>query len=235
MFNEIAEHYDYFKQHRDYTLEAATIDDLLKQYGGPATRSVVELGCGTGSLLEELATYDYEVTGVDSSSAMLDRARKKLGENTPLIESDFTSYKPSSKHDAVLWIDGAIGYVSDKELPDTLKNISQNILAQSGVVVIEPWYSPETWEPDTNHLVTHTTETGEIYVRMSHGSADGSVDFHHLIADQNGIQHLVGNTKFWLHNNDQVCEVLAESGLEVKQVASADPFKRGLIVGSRIV
>ncbi|MBN2351957.1 MAG: class I SAM-dependent methyltransferase [Spirochaetales bacterium] len=44
------------------------------EFGGP----VLELGCGTGRLLIHTARAGIDVTGVDSSPAMLDRCREKL-------------------------------------------------------------------------------------------------------------------------------------------------------------
>ena len=41
--------------------------------------SVLDLGCGTGLMAAALTAYGYRVTGVDSSAAMLARARRLLG------------------------------------------------------------------------------------------------------------------------------------------------------------
>ena len=64
-----------------YELEHEGFEEDLHLYrsyalltGGP----VLELGCGSGRLLLPLARAGYEVTGVDSSPAMLARARSKL-------------------------------------------------------------------------------------------------------------------------------------------------------------
>lgn len=58
----------------DYT---AIVDGLLSQ--GPF-KSVLEIGCGTGLILEEMAKRQYSpsITGVDLTEAMLAIARKRL-------------------------------------------------------------------------------------------------------------------------------------------------------------
>src|SRR5258708_20677327 len=51
---------------------------FARRFGGP----VLELACGTGRLLEPLARSGFVCTGVDSSPAMLERARRRLA-NVP--------------------------------------------------------------------------------------------------------------------------------------------------------
>ena len=66
---------------RFYDLEHADISDdvrmyvhLAQQHGSP----ILEVGCGTGRVLLPLVRAGYTVTGVDSSPAMMERARAKL-------------------------------------------------------------------------------------------------------------------------------------------------------------
>ena len=62
---------------------AERIADLAE--GGP----VLELGVGTGRLALAMAEYGLAVTGVDSSTAMLDRLRAKPGASRlTLVEGD---------------------------------------------------------------------------------------------------------------------------------------------------
>lgn len=73
-------------------------DDLLmiEQFCARCGSPILELGCGTGRLLLPLALKGYHVTGVDSSPAMLDLARLKLGDarmagRVELVERDMRS------------------------------------------------------------------------------------------------------------------------------------------------
>ena len=49
--------------------------DLAKESGGP----VLELGCGSGRVTQQIARAGITVAGLDNSPAMLDLARSKLG------------------------------------------------------------------------------------------------------------------------------------------------------------
>src|SRR4029434_5965499 len=49
--------------------------ELLRERALPAGASILDAGCGTGSLALMLAASGYRVTGVDYSSEMIARAR----------------------------------------------------------------------------------------------------------------------------------------------------------------
>jgi ubiquinone/menaquinone biosynthesis C-methylase UbiE len=192
MFSEIAEYYDHFKRHRDYELEANVIDGLINKFGTQPIKSIIELACGTGSLVHELTNKGYSVDGLDNSKQMLEIAKTKVGVTSNFIRANFTSYNPDAAYDGVVLLDGAIGYVRPEQITTTIRNITRNILSNSGVLIIEPWYSENDWNPNTNHLVTYEADNGDKYVRMSHSEKDGFIEFHHLIANQSGIQYIVG-------------------------------------------
>ena len=47
-------------------------------------KSLLEIGCGTGYFLQVLWEAGFDVTGIDSSAAMLKRARKRMGSKADL-------------------------------------------------------------------------------------------------------------------------------------------------------
>ena len=66
---------------------------LAAEMGGP----VLELGCGSGRTLIPLAEAGYDVVGLDSSPAMLERARTRLerspfAEHVRLVQGDMTGF-----------------------------------------------------------------------------------------------------------------------------------------------
>jgi SAM-dependent methyltransferase len=73
-FEAFARFYDHDYRHYDDDVEL--ILELADEQAGP----VLELGCGTGRLLEPLAAAGNNVVGVDISPALLDIARNKLGQ-----------------------------------------------------------------------------------------------------------------------------------------------------------
>jgi SAM-dependent methyltransferase len=71
-FDRYARLYDW--EHDQYVVDVDVHLAFASRFGGP----VLELACGSGRLLAPLAQAGFSVTGVDSSSAMLERARQRL-------------------------------------------------------------------------------------------------------------------------------------------------------------
>jgi len=63
---------------------------LLREIGRAWGGRVLDVGCGTGALLEQVLSEDprRQVTGLDLSANMLDRARKRLGDRAVLVQGD---------------------------------------------------------------------------------------------------------------------------------------------------
>jgi SAM-dependent methyltransferase len=53
------------------------VDFLEKEFGYDKTKSILDIGCGTGRHAIELAKRGYSVTGIDLSENQLERARQK--------------------------------------------------------------------------------------------------------------------------------------------------------------
>lgn len=83
-YQDIAAFYDL--EHDRFRDDLVLIRQLVEIVGDP----VLELGCGTGRVLEYLSSLDMRLTGVDSSPVMLDRARERLrsGRTVQLLEAD---------------------------------------------------------------------------------------------------------------------------------------------------
>jgi trans-aconitate methyltransferase len=90
------------------TLASAVVDLLDPQPG----EEILDLGCGDGALTEQLTATGAIVTGVDSSAAMLDAARKR---NLHVEHHDATALPYHHQFDAVFsnavlhWITGISG------------------------------------------------------------------------------------------------------------------------------
>jgi SAM-dependent methyltransferase len=73
-YARIAELYDL--EHASYADDVDFYLNFVEAVGDP----VLELGCGTGRLLIDIAQAGFRITGIDRSAAMLDRARQQVEE-----------------------------------------------------------------------------------------------------------------------------------------------------------
>ena len=137
---DYAEYYDAFYHDKDYAAECDFLEKIFQKYSG-GVKTILDLGCGTGGHAIELGKRDYEVAGVDMSSAMIDTARNKL-KNYKDIDIKFHVSKMEDvalpdKFDAIICMFNAINYVtSDDGLEKTLCNV-HNHLAKDGLFIFD--------------------------------------------------------------------------------------------------
>lgn len=94
-YESVAELYDYVVPYATRGDVEFFVDEALAANG-----PVLEIGCGTGRVLIPVARAGVTITGIDSSSAMLDRCREKVGAEQPnvqqridLIEGDMRAFR----------------------------------------------------------------------------------------------------------------------------------------------
>ena len=78
-------------------------NDFYLSLAGPRPCSVLDLGCGTGTLCCALAERGHRVTGVDPAAAMLAVARRKPhADQVEWIESSAQNYKSHRRFDLIV-------------------------------------------------------------------------------------------------------------------------------------
>jgi SAM-dependent methyltransferase len=92
----------------DRAESAKQVSELLR-VSKPSARTVLELGCGTGSILKYLQG-SYEVSGLDLSSKMLSIASKKVP-RAKLFRQDMVDFQIDRRFDAVLCVFDSINHV----------------------------------------------------------------------------------------------------------------------------
>jgi SAM-dependent methyltransferase len=146
-YTEIADYYDLFMTSGYYNYEkiATAIATLVSP-----NQTVLEIGVGTGLILEKLLEINsqYNLTGIDHTPAMLDIAKKRLGDQVKLLEADIVSMPSSNQFDVAISNGGLCAFVDTGDeydfythLPDDESNIQalQNVansLYQSGWFII---------------------------------------------------------------------------------------------------
>lgn len=137
--------YDVLYGDKDYEAEVDTLETLFARHSSGEVRSVLDLGCGTGSHAVPLARRGYAVTGVDVSPDMLARGRSKLSDadmTVDLREADIRSYRDGQEYDAVIMMFAVLGYQrTNADVLDALRTVAAH-LRPGGVFVADFWYGP---------------------------------------------------------------------------------------------
>jgi len=85
---------------------------LLAERGVAAGSRILDAGCGTGTLALLLAAAGYEVTGVDLSTAMIERARKKdTKHRVDWREGDITALTLDGSFDAIVTVADVLNHL----------------------------------------------------------------------------------------------------------------------------
>jgi dTDP-3-amino-3,4,6-trideoxy-alpha-D-glucopyranose N,N-dimethyltransferase len=95
----------YDAAHGDRASDIAQVRSCIERFM-PSARSLLELGCGTGAVLADLAT-DMRVVGIDASPEMLAIAAENVG-RAQLVEADMTAFSLDDQFDVVICIYNSI-------------------------------------------------------------------------------------------------------------------------------
>jgi SAM-dependent methyltransferase len=157
VFTDYARYYDLLYRDKDYAAEAEYIAELIRKFH-PATRSILELGSGTGIHAGLLAKQGYEVTGIDISPDMINIASNNVGappnpallkpDASPLtphpifLEGDIRSIRLSRTFDAVIALFHVISYqTTNKDVTAAFETARQH-LKPGGIFIFDVWYGP---------------------------------------------------------------------------------------------
>ena len=92
----------------DRSEAAERLAELIRETK-PNAKNVLELGCGTGSMLTHLQ-YSYQVSGLDISSSMLSIARKKVP-RAKLFRQDMVDFQINQPFDVIFSVFDSINHV----------------------------------------------------------------------------------------------------------------------------
>lgn len=127
---------------------------LLEKYARMGT--ILDLGCGSGSTANELASVYSEYTGVDISDVAIQQAIQKSKANqrenkNKFVQSEILSFIPEKQYDVILFRD-SIYYIPLRRVHAALNKYAA-YLREEGVFVVRLWGS------DKNRPIIETIES----------------------------------------------------------------------------
>lgn len=175
----LPEIYDIAFPDRDFESEVDFLLEAAGKYLGRRVESALELGCGPGRHVLEMARRGLHSTGLDLEPAMVKYAREigaKSGYDYLIHQGDMRHFDTGRKYDLVY-----IVLVSFAELLtnlDILDNLNcvADILNDGGIYIVSTAHPRDFYEPDPPEHETWTMARGDITVETDWGGCHQKYD-----------------------------------------------------------
>ncbi len=213
-----------FRQEVDYLLQ------VIHSQGGAASQRLLDVACGTGEHLKYLKQH-FPAEGLDIVPEFVQAAQEKHPELSFHV-GDMRHFRLERKYGIITCLFSSIGYMTALEELHTAVQTMKTHLEQGGILLIEPWFTPDTWKSGTISLVVINEEKLKI-VRMSTSQTEGTVsrfDLHYLIGTPEKTEHEVEVHRLGLFTVEQMKEAFRQAQLKVTYDEQG-PTGRGLYIG----
>lgn len=138
-YTSFAEVYDTFMDNVPYQEWAGYLRKYLVEYG-VEDGILLDLGCGTGSMTEELAGFGYDMIGVDASPEMLEIAMKKKaesGHDILYLLQDMREFELYGTVRAVVSVCDCLNYIMEEDELVEVFRLVNNYLDPAGIFVFD--------------------------------------------------------------------------------------------------
>ncbi|MDE2998001.1 MAG: class I SAM-dependent methyltransferase [Gemmatimonadota bacterium] len=235
MWAELAPFYDVMYQWKDYRAESERIHQLIRTHLRSTGNALLDVACGTGGHAGFLREH-FDVTGVDLNREMLKVARRKIA-GVRFLSGDMTSFNLNRRFDAVICLFSSIAYAR------TYRNLKRAIacferhLKPGGILIIEPFFTKETFVAGSIHGGTLEGEGVKISrhnVSRRRGNL-AVLDFHFLLSTKKGVRYFRDTHELALFDRERLLDTLAHAGLRPRYDENGLMPDRGLYVSLKPV
>lgn len=134
---------------------------------------ILELGIGTGRLVTALQSLRGDIAdhivGIDSSTAMLDIARRNLSPMVNLVHGDFTETLPEGPFDAIFVGYNTLFNVADEEALRACLDLVASRLGPEGEFFVDVVTAPQ--QPSGDHIGIRSMTASDVVISISRHDA----------------------------------------------------------------
>jgi ubiquinone/menaquinone biosynthesis C-methylase UbiE len=232
MFAQTADLYDAIYSFKDYDREADQIHALIHQHKTTPDNGLLDIACGTGKHLTKLQVH-YACEGMDLDPRMGSAFRERHP-RLPFHQGDMVDFDLGKQYGAVVCLFSSIGYTVTRDRLFSALRAFERHTAPGGVVIVEPWHSPDQFKP--GYTGANFVDLPDLKIaRMYSGELTPDawvLRFSYLVARNGKVEHLEETHSMGLFTDKDYREAFCAAGLEV----TFEPeglTARGLYIGKK--
>jgi SAM-dependent methyltransferase len=197
--------------------------EVVKLHSKIPVSRVLDLACGTGGHLLEMAAHGWQMTGADLSESMLDRARQKairLGLSPRLQAADLRTFEFAERFDLITCMFSSIGYVTDDAGLDSSFDAVRRHLEPGGLFILEFWHGPAVISQRPEARVRRLEYEDLSLIRIAEPTLDtdshlSTIRFETIVLRGSDlVDHIVENHSVRFFFPDEMALRLQHAGLE---------------------
>lgn len=227
-YTSFASVYDMFMDNVPYEQWSGYLVSLLQEYG-IEDGLVLDLGCGTGSLTEQLAKKGYDMIGVDNSSDMLEIAMDKKaasGLDILYLMQDMRDFELYGTVKAVVSICDSMNYILSEDELTTVFRLVNNYLDPGGIFIFD-LNTIYKYSLMGDATIAENREEGSFIWENSYYEEDrmNEYDLTLFIRQESGLYEKYEETHYQkAYELETVKQLLADAGMEY--ICAYDAFTR---------
>ncbi|HTK08426.1 MAG TPA: class I SAM-dependent methyltransferase [Ktedonobacteraceae bacterium] len=227
VYDTIAPFYD--AEHAQFSEDL----DMYQNYAELCGGRILELACGSGRVLLPLAQAGYEVTGVDTSDAMLQIARQTLtaagvAQRCTLLQQDMRTLKLEQKFRLAFVALGSFAHLTTRKMQQEALAAIRAHLSRGATFILDisnadARYMEElsgqvlhqgTWQQQDGSMLTHfvspASSTSRHLLELTH--------FYERHEQGGPVQRTVVTTHLYLFERSEIELLLEQAGFVVKDI-----------------
>ena len=211
----------------------ARLAEIIAAHKTSPGSDLLDVACGTGGHFPHLRET-FTIEGLDLDPDMLAIARAKHPD-IPLHQGDMLDFDLGRQFDVVVSLFSSIGYARTPErMALAVRNMARHV-RPGGVLLIEPFFSPQSWKPREKAPGANVVDRPEItVVRMVdwvRKATPSTSTFHYLVGTPSGVEHFTEVHEMGLFTHEEHCAAFTAAGMAVT-FDEAGLMGRGLYIGT---
>ena len=220
-YGSFSEVYDTFMDNVPYREWAGYIEEKLRQQG-IEEGLVLDLGCGTGSMTEELADAGYDMIGVDSSPEMLEQAFEKKetsGHDILYLLQDMREFELYGTVRAVVSCCDSLNYILEPEELLRVFRLVNNYLDPGGMFLFD-FSTEEKYRQIGEDTIADSREEGSFIWDNFYDPEEkiNQYDLTFFLREDSGLYRKYEETHMQrAYSAEEIKTLLQEAGMEFLQ------------------